>query len=146
MNLGSTGLESTTASAKMLNIPFAAFVLPGPRRERSVRRDFAVREVDCKQYRSWGRDRAFGIESRTINLRVLALVVRLFADEEDEAAGDAGGDREVYTKGQLSGKATYMILDASRKVWEGCRGCRYGESVTNIRRSVNGSAFRREIW
>lgn len=45
---GSRGLPSRAASAKMLNAPVDWLARPGPRRERSAWRLFAVREVGLR--------------------------------------------------------------------------------------------------
>lgn len=49
---GSSGLPSITASAKMLNAPWAAFDRLGPRRASNAWRLFAVKDVAFKLYLS----------------------------------------------------------------------------------------------
>lgn len=49
---GSSGLPSTTASAKILNAPLAAFDRLGPRRASNAWRLFAVKDVAFKLYLS----------------------------------------------------------------------------------------------
>lgn len=100
---GSKGLPSTTASAKMLNAPFAAFERLGPRRESRAWRLFADRDVAFRVYRSWGRERALGIASRTMRCRLLVSVPTAVVAEV--LVLEPADEMDVYIYGQLSGKA-----------------------------------------
>lgn len=101
---GSNGLPSTAASAKILNAPFAAVVLPGPRSASNVGKFFAASAVALSVYRSCGRDRAFGTASRTKRCKLRGSVATELVD--GVALEPVAVDTEVYMKGQLSGKAT----------------------------------------
>jgi hypothetical protein len=101
---GSNGLPSIAASAKILNAPFAAVVLPGPRRASNVGKFFAANAVAFRVYRSCGRERAFGTASRTNRCKLRGSVATELVD--GAALEPVDVETDVYMKGQLSGNAT----------------------------------------